>query len=241
MKGFSTFLSISIFVAAALAFGCATTTAAPPGTTAFSGEIWTWDEQENTITLRQAARDIRVQVTPDQFIGLQLHSNRTIYGTLAPPKELPFVMVEGPSTVVPRGPADEMQVTGTVSAIDPAGKVAVNTPQGAVQVWRASNGIPLAQGGNVRVNIRVQPMDVVLVKPGQAVAMNPVPVAIDPSASPRMEPGDYAVIMGRVLAVDPAGSLTIDSARGPVMVRVPNASRYKVNDTVEVRTSVHAS
>ena len=240
MKGFSTFLSISIFVAAALAFGCATTTAAPPGTTAFTGEIWTWDEQENTITLRQGLRDIRVQVTPDHLIGLQLHSTRTVYGTLAPPKELPFVLVEGPSTVVPRGPADEMQVTGTVAAVDPAGKIVVNTPQGAVQVWRASNGIALTPGSNVRVNIRVQPMDVVLVRAGQAVATNPVPVAIDPSASPRMEPGDYAVIMGRVLAVDPSGSLTIDSARGPVMVRVPNATRYKVNDTVEVRTSVHS-
>ena len=240
MKGFSMFLSIALFAAAALAVGCATTKPAP-GTTAFTGEVWTWDEQENTITLRQGARDFRVQVTPDQFVGLQLHSNRTIVGTLAPPKELPFVMVEGPSTVVPRGPADELQVTGAVAAVDPAGKVVVNTPQGPVQVWRASNGIPLAPGSNVKVHVRVQPMDVVLVPAGQPVPTHPVPVAIDPSASPRMEPGDYAVIMGRVLAVDPSGSLTVDSARGPVVVRVPNASRYKVGETVEVRTSVHAS
>jgi hypothetical protein len=45
--------------------------------------------------------------------------------------------------------------------------------------------------------------------------------------------------MGRVLAIDPSGSLTIESARGPVTVRVPNVTRYKVGDTVEVRTSVH--
>lgn len=238
MKRFSTFLTISVFVAGVLAVGCATTTAAPPGTTAFSGEVWTWDEQENTITLRQGARDFRVNVTPDQFIGLVLHSNRTIYGTLAPPKPLPTVLVNAPSTVVPRGAADEMEAMGTIATVDPAGKLVVNTPQGALQVWRADGGVPFAPGGNVRVRMRVQPLDVVLVQPGQTVASAPAP-AMDPAASPRTEPGDYAVVMGPVLAVDPSGSLTVQSARGPVTVRVPNASRYKVGDTVEVRTSVH--
>lgn len=237
MKRFSTILTMSVFVAAVLAVGCATTTAAPPpGTTAFTGEIWTWDEQENTITLRQGGRDFRVNVTPDQFIGLVLHSNRTIYGTLAPPKPLPTVLVNAPSTVVPRGAADEMEVTGTIASVDPAGKVVVNTPQGAVQVWRADGGVPFAPGGNVRVRMRTQPLDVVLVQPGQPA---PAAVAMTPAASPRTEPGDYAVVMGPVLAVDPSGSLTVQSARGPVTIRVPNATRYKVGDTVEVRTSVH--
>jgi hypothetical protein len=238
MKRFSTFLVISVFVAAALGAGCATTIAAP-GSTAFTGEVWTWDEQENTVTLRQAGRDIRVQVTPDQLIGLQLHSTKTMYGTLAPPKELPLVLVQGPSTVVPRGPADEAEVVGTVASIDPAGRIVVNTQQGTVQVWRATNGLAFTPGGNVRVRMRVQPLDVVLVGPGQPVVTAPVAAAIDPAAAPRTEPGDYAVVMGRILAIDPAGSLTIESARGPVTVRVPNATRYKVNDTVEVRTSVH--
>jgi hypothetical protein len=238
MKAFSTFLTLFIFVAAALTAGCATT-AMVPGATAFSGEVWTWDEQDNTVTLRQGARDIRVQVTPDQLIGLQLHSNRTIYGTLAPPKALPVVIVEGPSTVIPRGAADEMQVVGTIAAIDPAGKLVVNTPQGPVQVWRAANGLPFNTGSNVRVHMRVQPLDVVLIQPGTTVASAPAPTALDPSASPRTEPGDYAIIMGRVLAVDPAGSITVESARGPVTVRVPNPGRYRVNDTVEVKTSVH--
>ena len=239
MKAFSTFLTISIFVAATLAAGCATT-ATVPGATAFTGEVWTWDEQENTITLRQAARDVRIQVTPDQLIGLQLHSTRTIYGTLAPPKALPLILVEGPSTVVPNGPADEMQVAGTVAVIDPAGKLVVNTPQGAVQIWRATNGVAFTQGGNVRVHMRVQPMNVVLVNPGPGGTItSPAPTPLNPSASPRTEVGDYAIVMGRVVAVDPSGAITVESSRGPVTVRVPTASRYKVNDTVEVRTSVH--
>jgi hypothetical protein len=238
MKGFSTFLTIFVFVGAALWAGCATTAAAP-GSTAFTGEVWTWDEQDNTVTLRQAGRDVRVQVTPDQLIGMQLHSTRTIYGTLAPPKALPVVLVEGPSTVVPRGSADEMQVVGTIASVDPAGKLVVNTPQGTVQIWRATNGVAFAPGGTVRVHMRVQPMDVVMVKPASTVISAPAPTTLDPSASPRTEPGDYAIVMGRVLAVDPSGSVTIESARGPVTVRVPSATRYQVNDTVEVRTSVH--
>jgi len=237
MKAFATFLTISVFVAAALA-GCATT-ATVPGATAFTGEVWTWDEQENWVTLRQAGRDVRVLVTPDQLIGMQLHSTRTIYGTLAPPKAMPLIMVEGPSSVVPNGPADEMQVAGTVAVVDPAGKLVVNTPQGAVQIWRATNGVAFTQGGNVRVHMRVQPMNVVLIPPGPGGATSPAPTPLSPSASPRTEVGDYAIVMGRVVAVDPAGAITVESSRGPVTVRVPTASRYKVNDTVEVRTSVH--
>jgi hypothetical protein len=238
MKGFSGVLIACLLVAAVVAAGCATTSAAPPGTTAFNGEVWTWDEQDNTVTLRQGARDIRVKVTPDQFIGLQLHQTKTIYGTLAPPKELPVVLVEGPSTVVPRGPADESEVVGTVAAVDPGG-IVVNSPQGPVRVWRATDGLPFTPGANVRVRMRVQPLDVVMIVPGQPAVVATAPATISPAASPRTEPGDYAVVMGRVLAVDPSGRLTVESARGPVTVQVANVTRYKVGDTVEVRTSVH--
>lgn len=239
MNRFSGALIASVLVVVVIAAGCATTTTvAPPGTTAFTGELWTWDEQDNTVTLRQGPRDIRVNVTPDQLIGLRLHETKTIYGTLAPPKALPVVVVEGASTVVPRGPADESDVVGTVAAVD-AGGIVVNTPQGPVRIWRATNGFAFTPGASVRVRTRVQPLDVVLIAPGQPAVMTPTPATMDPSASPRTEPGDYAVVMGRVLAVDSAGRLTVDSSRGPVTVYVPNAAHYTVGDTVEVRTSVH--
>jgi translation initiation factor IF-1 len=233
MKHLSGFLTLSLLAVVAVA-GCATTSA-PPGATAFTGEVWTWDEQLNTVTLRQGARDIRVNITPDQIAKLRLHETKTVYGTLAPPAELPLVLVEGPSTVVPRGAADEMEVTGTVAAVDPAGHIVVNAPQGAIRVWRATDGVMFTPGGTARVRMRVQPLDVVLVRPGVAS----VPAAVVPAASPRTEPGDYAVIIGRVVAVDPSGRLTVESSRGPVNVWVSNPGRYKVNDTVEVRTSVH--
>jgi hypothetical protein len=237
MKHLSGFLAVCVLIVAATVAGCATTSATPPGT-AFTGEIWTWDEQTNTVTLRQGSRDIRVNISPDQMAKLRLHETKTVYGELAPPAELPLVLVEGPSTVVPRGAADEMEVTGTIAAVDPAGRIIVNAPQGAVQVWRATDGVAFTPGGTARVLMRVQPLDVVLIRPGQTVVSASATV-IDPAASPRTEPGDYAVIVGRVIAVDPSGRLTVDSSRGPVNVWVPNPGRYKPNDTVEVRTSVH--
>ena len=207
--------------------------------TAFTGEVWVWDEQTNTITLRQGLQTIRVRVNPDQFVGLRLHETKTIYGELAPDVELPLVKVEGPPpVVVPRGPADELEVIGTVAVVDPGGKISVNAPQGAVQVWRATGGLAFDPGARVRVRMRVQPLDLVPARPGQAGAAPPV-AAVEPFASTRTEPGDYAVVMGRVLAVDPSGRLTVDSSRGPIDVLVPTATRYRVNDTVEVRTSVH--
>ena len=236
MKRLTGFLAASVIVAAAVGAGCATTSATSPGT-AFTGEVWTWDEQTNTVTLRQGMRDTRVNITPDQIAKLRLHETKTVYGQLAPPAELPLVLVEGPSTVVARGAADEMEVVGTIAAVDPAGRIVVNAPQGAVEVWRATDGVAFTPGGAARVRMRVQPLDVVLVRPGQTVAITPA--AIEPAASPRTEHGDYAVIIGRVLAVDPSGRLTVDSSRGPVNVWVANPGRYKVNDTVEVRTSVH--
>src|SRR5262249_27807598 len=158
------------------------------------------DEQTNVVTVRQGARDVRVKVSPDTMAKLRLHETKTIYGELAPPAELPLVLVEGPSTVVPRGAAEEAEVTGTVATIDPAGRIVVNTQRGPVQVWRATDGIAFAPGSTVRVRTRVQPLDVILVRPGQAA---PPPAVA--SASPRTEPGDYAVVIGRVIGVDPSG------------------------------------
>ena len=234
MKHLSGFLAVSVLIAAAVLAGCASTSATGPGT-AFTGEVWTWDEQENTVTLRQGMQDIRVKLSPEQMAKLRHHQVQTVYGELAPPKELPLVLVEGPSTVVPRGAADEMEVAGTIAAVDPAGRITVNAPQGAIQVWRATDGIAFAPGSTARVRMRVQPLDVLLVRPGTTVVTTP----IEPAASPRTDPGDYAVIIGRVLAIDPSGRLTVDSSRGPVNVWVSNPGRYKINDVVEVRTSVH--
>src|SRR5262245_56798613 len=91
MKQRSWFLTLSLFITAAVAAGCAST---PPKGTAFTGEVWTWDEQTNTVTLRQGGRDIRVIIDTDQIDKLKLHEIKKVHGELATPKDIQVVMVD---------------------------------------------------------------------------------------------------------------------------------------------------
>jgi len=214
---------------------------APAGTTTqpatFTGEVWTWDEKQNIVTLRQGERTIRVKVSPDQMRTLRLHQVTTLRGELAGPAEIPTTVVTVPAAgFVPRGQADQLETSGTVSATDPAGKVTVASQHGPLVVWIGQpNSTPFQNGERVQLRIRVQPLDVVPAAPGQ-----PAPAAgPEPAASVGSEPGEYAVVKGPITAIDPGGRLTMQSPRGPVTVAVPNAARYRVGDAVEVHTSVH--
>ncbi|HSE92559.1 MAG TPA: hypothetical protein VLF19_04580 [Methylomirabilota bacterium] len=206
--------------------------AAAPST--FTGEVWVWDEQASTVTLRQATRTIRVKVTPDQLAGLRLYQVATIRGELAP-AEIETVAVP-PGALVPRGDADQVEILGTVRGFDPVGKVAVASPQGPLTLWIAQPGdAPFRSGDRVTVRMRVQPFDVAPAHPGQP----PRARDAEPAASIGSEPGEYAAVKGRVTAIAPDGRLTLESPRGPITVAVPNVARYRVGDTVEAHTSVH--
>lgn len=219
-----------VFAVAWLLAGCAT---GEPRTTqatgpAHTGEVWNWDAQEGTITLRQGDRFVRVKAAPDQFTGLQLHQVRTIRGELVPPSDLVFT-TPAPG-FVPAGPADESRMTGTIGGVDPAGKAVVNTAGGRLEVWVAEPGNTMFKGGDqVQVRMRVQPL--APVQGGQT----PAP----PTVTPATQPGDYAVVRGSVLAVEPDGRLTVESPRGPIVVAVPSPTRYRKGDQVEVATSLH--
>ncbi|OLB93912.1 MAG: hypothetical protein AUH30_19020 [Candidatus Rokubacteria bacterium 13_1_40CM_68_15] len=213
--------------------GCATT--APPAADmgAFTGEVWTWDERTGIITLRQGGQYIRVKAAPDQFRGLDLHSTRTVYGVLAGPAEIQTVLTP-PVPLMVSGTPDETDVTGRVTSIDPVGKIMIETPRGSVEVWVAQPTASVVQvGDRVLVKMRVQPM--VPAPLGHA----PAATTLEPAASPTSEPGEYAVVRGRLLEVDPSGRLTVESPRGPITVWVPAGSRYQPGKTVEVHTSVH--
>ncbi|MGH7390841.1 MAG: hypothetical protein ACREM3_15505 [Candidatus Rokuibacteriota bacterium] len=204
------------------------------GPSTFTGEVWLWDEQANTVTLRQAGRTIRVKVTPDQIAGLRLNQVATVRGELAP-AEIETIAIP-PDTLVPRGDADQVELVGAVRGFDPAGKVAVASPRGPLTLWIAQpGGTPFQSGDRVHVRMRVQPFDVVAGRPGQP----PRAGDAEPAASVGSEPGEYAVVRGPITAVTPDGRLTLESPRGPVTIAVPNAARYRVGDTVEARTSVH--
>ena len=214
--------------------GCASRTL-PAGQAAgdtFTGEVWTWDERENTVTLRRGAQDIRVKTTPEQIKGLQLHQIATIRGQAAPPAELPRTITPAVAmTPVPRGPVDQQTVTGTVTAVDPSGRLSIDSERGPLHVWAASGASErFAAGDRVQVVMAVQAVD--MVPAGRAGAS-----ATDPSASMSSQPGDSAVVTGRVMGVD-RGIIVVESPSGPVQVWVGESPRYQVSQSVQVSTNV---
>ena len=224
---FSASLAVSLFVS-----GCTTTRPQTTGT-AYTGEVWTWDEQESTVTLRRVAEDIRVKVTPDQLRGLELHQRATVRGELAPPMEIPRIVTPAMAMrAVPRGPVDEQTLHGVVTAADPRGRLSIESDRGPLHVWAASGADQRFQpGAKVTVEMAVQPVDMV---PAGAGAPTTDPAA---SSSPS-QPGDHATVTGRVMGISKSGTLVVESPTGPVQVWVPDGSKYRVEQPVQVRTSV---
>ena len=226
---------ITVIAVIALVAGCATsspTRTQAPGNV-YAGEVWTWDERENIVTLRQGAQTIRVQVTPDQMIGLVLHQNARLHGQLAPPAPIAHVMSPaGPMTAVPRGSAEQVELTGAVTTAGADGRVSMNSPRGPVHVWVATGADQrFTPGTNVRLMTTVQPVDMVPVDS----AARPGP---DPAASLSSQPGDYSVITGRIIGVNPNGGLIVESPSGPIQLWVADSSKYRLSDSVQVRTSL---
>ena len=219
--------------------GCASRTTAaaqapgsPPADT-FTGEVWTWDERENTVTLRRGTQDVRVKTTPEQIRRLQLHQIATIRGQLAPPAELPSTVAPAVAmTPVPRGQTDQQTLSGTVTAVDPAGRLSIDSERGALHVWAATGANQrFATGDKVRVTMAVQPVDMVPASRSGASSSS------SPSASMSSQPGDSAVVTGRIMGVD-RGLLVVESPSGPIQVWVGESPRYGVSQTVQVRTNV---
>ena len=215
--------------------GCASRTgpAVQASGDTFTGEVWTWDERENTVTLRRGAETFRVKTTPEQIRGLQLHQIATIRGQIAPPAEIPRTITPAVAmTPVPRGPVDQQTVTGTVTAVDPSGRLSINSERGPLHVWAASGARDrFAAGDRVQVVMAVQAVDMVPAARAGAAS------STDPSASMSSQPGDSAVVTGRVMGVD-RGIIVVESPSGPIQVWVGESPRYKVSDSVQVRTNV---
>jgi hypothetical protein len=244
-----------LLLAALLVGGCTVQAAPPPGPVVvtpgpaaapapvasapktFRGEVWTWDEQANTITLRQGSETFRVKVTPDQFVGLQLHQIATIRGELAPPAEIAQITVPAvPMTAVPRGPADQLDLSGTVASVQDT-KLTVTTDRGPLQVWVASGAeTRFKPGSPVRIRVSVQPVDMV---PATAQAPSMPSAMPEGAASVSTAPGDYAVAVGPVLRAESTGIIVVESPQGPLQVAVSDVTRYRAGQPVQLRTSVH--
>ena len=235
-KGWLALASLALLSLSGCAARTTATAQAPasPAANTFTGEVWTWDEREHTVTLRRGAQDIRVKTTPEQMRGLQLHQMATIRGTLAPPADLPTTTTAAVAmTPVPRGRADQQTLNGTVTAVDPAGRLSIDTERGALHVWAAAGANQrFAPGDKVRVMMSVQSVDMVPASRSGA-ASSPT----DPSASMSSQPGDSAVVTGRIMGVD-RGLLVVESPSGPIQVWAGESPRYSVSQTVQIHTNV---
>jgi hypothetical protein len=232
----------AVGIALLLLAGCAT---APPAASAqtFTGEVWTWDEPNNIVTLYQpGGKIVRVKTTREQMRSLQHHQTARITGELAPPAELITVIKTGPSNPVPKGPAEVLEVNGTVASVDPNGRIAVTSDRGPVHVWAAPGADQrFNKGAPVAVKMSIQPVDMVAAAPGTPAASSSAPANVLAAASPSSEPGDHAVVTGRIIGINPGGVLVVESPTGPIQVLVNDGSRYKVNDFVQISTTVRAA
>jgi hypothetical protein len=227
------------FLAAGLALlaGCASVEPTPSAQVSpsgvYVGEVWTWDERTNIVTLRTGATKVRVQTTPDTIARLRMHEMTAIRGTLAPPENLEHVVgPSGPMRAEPEGSAQQSEMSGTIATADPKGLVAVDAAGKRMTVWTATTDTSRFRAGTpVRVRTSVQGVRMVPVTSGGATAP-------DPSAMVSSEPGDHAIVVGRVTSVDPSGAITVESPRGPITVPVTNASTFPVGSHVQVRTSL---
>jgi hypothetical protein len=220
--------------------GCAASTRPAPsaGAQTFAGEVWTWDDKESTVMLIQEdGRPVRVKTTPDQMRTLRLHSFARITGTPAPPADVVIMTgTSGPVTAVPKAPAEIVELKGAVAAVGPGGRLVVNSDRGPVHVWVAPGPEQRFKVGDpVSVSASVQPVDLV----PAAAAASPAPAPVGgAAASPSSEPGDHAVVTGRVMGINPGGILVVESPTGPIQVTASDVSRYRVGDAVQVRTTV---
>jgi hypothetical protein len=197
----------------------------------YTGEVWTWDSARSIVTLYDAGRQFRVQVTPDQIARLDHHARATVTGTLLGPENIDTVLLPAqPMSAQPIGAAASADVAGRISAIDSNGVAVIDSARGPLRVWLADN----PQSRSVSVHVSVQPVRMVAVAGAGGQASGPT------LAVPSAVQGDQAAIVGRILAMSPTGTMSIESPRGPVTVWVPNAASFKVGDFVQVQTVVQA-
>jgi hypothetical protein len=232
-------MTVAVLVGSAWTVTAQTTVVVTQPTPAkYSGTAWTWDSARSIITLYDSGQQYRVQTTPDQIARLQHHQWVTVSGTLLGPEPIETVLLPAqPMTAIPNGPAASAEISGQITAIDAAGVATIDSPRGPLRVWVADNAQSrFAQGRPVKVHVAVQPVRMMAVAGTGGQASGPTMVAAPPPI-----PGDQAVVVGRVLSVNPAGTLTVDSPRGPITVWVATPGSFKVGDYVQIQTVVQGA
>ena len=138
-------------------------------------------------------------------------------------------------TAILNGPAANTEIMGQISSIDANGLATIDTARGPLRVWVAEGAQSRFSAGKpVKVIVNVQPVRMVAISGGGGQASGPTLTA------PAAIPGDQAVVVGRILAVNPNGTLSVESPRGPVTVWVPDAASFKAGDFIQLQTVVQA-
>jgi hypothetical protein len=228
-------VTVLILVGCALTVDAQTVVVGQPAATGkFSGMAWTWDTERNIVTLNDAGRQFRVQTTPDQIARLNHHQQVTVTGTLLGPEPIETVLLPTqPMTAIASGPATRAEVSGQIKSINPQGIATIDTARGPLTVWVAEGAQNrFASGKPVKVIVNVQPVRMVAVSGAGGQASGPT------LAMPAPIPGDQAVVVGRILAVNPNGSLSVESPRGPISIWVSDAASFRIGDFVQVQTVV---
>jgi hypothetical protein len=235
--------TVTVVAIAVFLVGCATAPSPLPGAQTFTGEVRNWNSKNNTVTLFQPNVGlVHLKTTPDQLVGLQLNQTARVQGVRIEPADQLVMVPAGPTTPVPRGEADVLEVNGSVTSVDPSGRLTANTDRGPIRIIVASGADQrFSPRSAVMVRMSVQPMDLVAAPASGQAAAVPSPTPAGTSASPTSEAGDHAVSTGRILSVSPSGVLVAEAPSGPVQVVVDNAARYKVGEFVQVRSTARAT
>src|SRR5258706_2390332 len=114
---------------AVLLAGCATAPPPSPGMQSFTGEVWTWDTSDSTVTMALVnGQRVRIKTRPEELRTLQLHQVTRVMGTVGPPKDLLVVLgPAGPVTAVPKGQPEVMELRGTVASVDSGGRLVISS------------------------------------------------------------------------------------------------------------------
>ena len=141
----------------------------------YSGEVWTWDSGRSIVTLYDAGRQFRVQVTPDQIARLNHHGFATVNGVLLGPEPIETVLLPAqPMVAQPSGAAITAEVAGQIASIDGNGAAIVESARGPLRVWLADNAQSrFAVGRPVMLRISMQPVRMVAVSGAGGLASGP--------------------------------------------------------------------
>ena len=147
-----------------------------------------------------------------------------------PPTGEPILLPGQASPFIPTGPEDQALVTARIVAVDIQGKITVESERGPADAW-VTDSTRFHFGDPVQVRI--------IVRTGRLESTPGASLSGKATAPRWTEPGDHAIVIGRILSVDQRGTIAVDSPRGPIRVWVTLAfGGYRVGDVVEVRTRV---